>query len=205
MRKEELLKIQYYKRYYPVEVDISYLYGGSKYYYMILKPPSFYEYYNTAFVMKHNIDYALLMKKIFICINYSNCIKELDDLILISKIDNNLIDILYDYCSLLLSDLRESEIRVINNIIDAIISKKDLNNVLFDNEEEEYIFKYFFHFVLLLWATQDENGIIKLNTIDLFKLDIMQYMAFYIVQSRAIDYKNKEYQKEIAKIKRRNK
>jgi len=206
---EEAVKTtkQHFTRFYHIEVDCKnyILSDNERNRIIVFYQPTYIDY--IRYVNIRNIKYFskyAYMKRIMTFIRHCSFIKSIDDLIYLDRMQPELFGLINDIISNIQEGFSKEEIKIINEIIDALISNKDLSKVEFENENEEGIFNWALPYIYMFWATQDENGLIKISTEEAMKLRYHENNLLLMVQSKAIEYKKEIYERELNKAKRRS-
>lgn len=195
-----------YRRFYNIEVDCKdYLHENNRENRTIIfRQPTYIDYIRSGTAPEIRFfSKRILCEKIFLFIKQSNFINSIEDLYKIDLGSPELFEKIIEMTNIISDNFTDKEIKIINEIIDALIKGMDFTKIEFDSEEEEGIFKWSLPFIFTFWTTQDENGLIRISTKEVFDLLLQENRLMNICQQKAIEYKKQLIEREIAKNKRK--
>ncbi|MBP8689607.1 hypothetical protein KBH77_04635 [Patescibacteria group bacterium] len=193
-----------YKRFYNIAVDCkNYIANKDEEERLIIfGQPKYIDYVHSGTVAdKKYFSKRILCDKIMLFIKYSNFIKTSDNLMEVDRECPDLFELIVIMTSIISKNINEDEMKVINDIINALKNRYNMSEVHFDNDNEMGIFNWSLPFIYTFWITQDENGLIKISTNEAMQLLIHENFLLSIVQSEAIKYKQEMINREMSKSK----
>ncbi len=194
-----------YKRFYNFAVDCNeYVSGDEDNRIIIFQQPTYIDYLRSAFIPNLKYLYKrLYYERIFLFIKHSYFINSVDDLYIIDKNNPELFQAIEDIANIISAPFKEIEIKIINEILDALVNGSDLESVKFDTENEMGVFNWAYPYIFLFWFTQDENGLVRISTEEMTKLKIHEQRLLVITQVRAIKYKNELNERAFARARKK--
>ncbi|GEM_PF-2330305 len=203
---EDAVKIcDNYRRFYNIAVDCKTFIDSKdeEERIIIFRQPRYIDYIHSGTV-DTNMFFSkrILCDKIMLFIKYSNFIKNSNDLIIVDKNSPDLFELIILMTNIISKTITDQELKVIEEIIKALKKGYNLNSVTFETEEEKGLFNWCIPFIYMFWITQDENGLIKINTNEAMELLIHENRLLTIVQQESIKYKQEIINAELSKTKK---